>query len=83
MRTGLRSKPKDLGLGKCKGPEIYGVNQCESNFTQSDLNQEEQDGSFQSLDEWVFPDLCNDVVKNHIDTDVIVYVGDYLYRQGP
>lgn len=90
--TGLRSKPTNLGLGKlgddesksggynCTAPDVYGIKQCYTNFTQSDLSQE-QTGSFQSIDDWPFKQLADSAAEENID--VIVYVGDYLYRQGP
>ena len=83
--TGLRLKPTNLGLGKlgdppCDAPEVYGIHQCYLNFTEDDLTQE-QTGSFQGLDEWVFKDLADSAASKGID--MIVYVGDYLYRQGP
>jgi len=91
--TGLRSKPSNLGLGKlgsdssldggnnCTAPEVYGVAQCYVNFTPAEIDTGEQTGSFQGNDEWVFKNLADDASEN--DVDVIVYVGDYLYRQGP
>ena len=81
--SGLRSKPTNLGLGKlgdgdCKGNRIYGIDQRERNFTESDLT-EQQEGSFQSLSEWYFKDIGDDAAQK--DIDLAVYVGDYLYRQ--
>ncbi|KAL7532817.1 hypothetical protein ACHAWF_004252 [Thalassiosira exigua] len=89
--SGLRIKPTNLGLGKlnsknlpdgpdCTAPEIYGVHQCYTNFTESDLTQS-QTGDYQGLDEWYFKQMADSAAKE--DIDLIVYVGDYLYRQGP
>ena len=92
--TGLRLKPKNLGLGdlgsdntqnpqggaNCTAPQVYGINQCYTNFTQDDLVQP-QTGDYQGLDEWYFKEMCDSAAEE--DIDVIVYVGDYLYRQGP
>ena len=61
--TGLRLKPKNLGLGylgsdntqnpqggaNCTAPQVYGINQCYTNFTQDDLVQP-QTGDYQGLD---------------------------------
>ena len=91
--TGLRIKPTNLGLGKlgktpdnsknrfdCNGPKVYGVSQCLTNFTEADLT-EPATGSFQGLDEWYFKEIANNAAEEN--PDLIVYVGDYLYRQGP
>ena len=91
--TGLRIKPTNLGLGKlgknqtnsdnrfdCNGPKIYDVSQCLTNFTKADLT-ETATGSFQGLDEWYFKEIANNAAEEK--PDLIVYVGDYLYRQGP
>ena len=81
-----------MGLGKlgddntadggynCNGPQIYGVKQCVTNFTEADLT-EDPAGSFQGLDEWYFQEIANAAADE--DPDVVVFVGDYLYRQGP
>ena len=81
-----------MGLGKlgdddtadggydCNGPQIYGVKQCVTNFTEADLT-EKPTGSFQGLDEWYFQEVANAAADE--DPDVVVFVGDYLYRQGP
>ena len=83
--TGLRLKPTNLGLGKlgdppCNGTKVYGINQCLENFTASDLDNQSQAGSFQGLDEWHFADIASSAASKNVD--VVVYVGDYLYRQG-
>ena len=36
---------------------------------------------FQSLDQWYFKDIADSAAKE--DANVVVFVGDYLYRQGP
>ena len=92
--TGLRIKPSNLGYGKlgadsastggydCKNAgEFYGINQCFANITEADINSKEASGSFQSIDEWPFKMIADSVANE--EADVIVYVGDYLYRQGP
>lgn len=81
--SGLRVKPKDLGLGKCKssGYELYGIPQCDENFTQADLNSSEVSGDYQSLSDWPLQVLQSKAAAE--EPDVVVYVGDYLYRQGP
>jgi hypothetical protein len=83
--TGMRSKPKNLGLGalgkgNCTAPEVYGIPQCAKNFTEADLT-EQPTGSFQDTNEWIFGQLADAAASK--EPDVIVYVGDYLYRQGP
>jgi len=83
--TGLRLKPSNLGLGNlgdppCNASEIYGIHQCFLNFTKQDL-VESQTGSYQGLDEWMFKEIADSAASK--DVDVIVHVGDYLYRQGP
>jgi hypothetical protein len=85
--TGLRIKPSNLGLGNiatgeapCNSSTVYGLHQCPFNFTQEDIKQS-QTGSFQGLDEWYFKQLADDAVTK--DVDVVVHLGDYLYRQGP
>ena len=85
--TGLRIKPTNLGLGNiatgeapCNASTVYGIHQCPFNFTQQDLNQP-QTGNFQGLDEWYFKQLVDDAASK--DADVIMHLGDYLYRQGP
>ena len=89
--TGMRVKPTNLGLGKlgndnnpngvdCAAPEIYGIHQCYTNFTKEDLT-DTPEGSYQSSDEWFFKEIADNAAEE--DVDVIVYVGDYLYRQGP
>jgi hypothetical protein len=85
--TGLRIKPKNLGLGNvasgeppCNSTTIYGIHQCFLNFTKEDLTQP-QTGSFQGLDEWHFKQLVDSASSK--DIDVIIHLGDYLYRQGP
>lgn len=83
--TGLRSKPSDLGLGKCSSSPflLYDVSQCPYNFTEADLNSSKDSGEFQSLgdDSWPLKTLQDLAAQE--EADVIVYVGDYLYRQGP
>lgn len=81
--TGLRMKPDNLGLGElgknnlpdgpdCTAPEIYGIHQCKTNFTQADLNYSSMSGSYQGLDEWYFKEMCDSAANENID--VIVYV---------
>ncbi|KAL3765302.1 hypothetical protein ACHAW5_006087 [Stephanodiscus triporus] len=91
--TGLRSKPKDVGLGDCSDsplPTVYGIPQCPVNFTEADLNVQSKinnhtnpniTGDYQGNDGWFFKDLADDAATREID--LIVYVGDYIYRQGP
>jgi hypothetical protein len=88
--TGLRSKPGNVGLGECNGTKLYGINQCQRNFTEADLNVTSRvlnhtnpdiTGDYQGNDAWFFKDLANDAAGR--DVDVIVHVGDYIYRQGP
>jgi hypothetical protein len=85
--TGLRIKPYNLGLGDvvtgeppCNASTVYGIHQCYLNFTQNDLKQP-QTGNFQGLDEWYLKQLVDDAASK--DVDVVVHLGDYLYRQGP
>ena len=92
--TGMRIKPTNLGFGKlgndnspdggfdCTAPESYGIHQCYANVTKTkeDLTETPK-GSYQSLDEWFFKEVADNAANE--DVDVIVYVGDYLYRQGP
>ena len=68
------------GGHNCDGPQVYGVKQCLTNFTKKDLN-ETPTGSFQSSDEWYFKEVADAAAEE--DPDVVVFVGDYLYRQGP
>jgi Calcineurin-like phosphoesterase len=83
--TGLRVKPKDLGLGKCKAAQypLYDIEQCEVNFTQADLNASTVKGDFQSTDESSWPLRTLQTYASLEEADVVVYVGDYVYRQGP
>lgn len=85
--TGLRLKPSNLGLGDlvsgkspCNGPQVYGIHQCMFNFTKDDITQP-QTGSYQGLDEWHFKELADSAASK--DVDVVIHLGDYLYRQGP
>jgi hypothetical protein len=85
--TGLRIKPSNLGLGNvasgeypCNATTVYGIHQCYVNFTKDDL-KEPQTGSFQGLDEWYLKQIVDDAISQ--DVDVVVHLGDYLYRQGP
>jgi len=39
------------------------------------------EGSFQNLEQWYFKEIADSAAKE--DADVVVFVGDYLYRQGP
>jgi len=66
--TGLRSKPKNVGLGDCKGPKFYGIPQCEVNFTQADLNVQNLPnpnitGDFQATEAWPFKELSDQVAQ--------------------
>lgn len=83
--TGLRVKPKDLGLGKCKAAQypLYDIEQCEVNFTEADLNASSVKGDFQSTDQSSWPLRTLQTYASQEEADVIVYVGDYVYRQGP
>ena len=64
--TGLRSMPKNVGLGDCKGPKVYGIPQCEVNFfTEADLNVQNLPnpnitGDFQATEAWPFKELSDD-----------------------
>jgi hypothetical protein len=85
--TGLRIKPSNLGLGNiangeapCNSSTVYGLHQCLINFTKEGLIQE-QTGSFQGFDEWYLKELADDASTKNID--VVIHLGDSLYRQGP
>ena len=64
--TGLRSMPKNVGLGDCKGPKVYGIPQCEVNFfMEADLNVQNLPnpnitGDFQATEAWPFKELSDD-----------------------
>jgi hypothetical protein len=50
-----------MGLGDCKGPQVYGIHQCEVNFTESDLNNQNMSnpditGDYQATEAWPFKD---------------------------
>mmetsp|Transcript_55323 Transcript_55323/g.134366 ORF Transcript_55323/g.134366 Transcript_55323/m.134366 type:complete len:675 (+) Transcript_55323:147-2171(+) len=83
--TGLRIKPKNLGLGNCEDSpySVYGVKQCPFNFTEADVNLTEVDGDFQPLQNWHFDDMLKVAADQHDDLDLAIHVGDYVYRQGP
>lgn len=85
--TGLRIKPRNLGLGDvstgeepCNAPPIYGIHQCPFSFTETNLTQS-QTGNFQGFDEWHLKRLVDDASTKNVD--VVIHLGDYLYRQGP
>ena len=79
--TGLRVKPTDVGLGECSsGPQVYGVHQCPFNFSEADLNST-VDGEFQGLDDWPFRTVQS--IAAQMDPDIVLHVGDYMYRQAP
>ena len=89
--TGMRINPTNLGMGKlgddnapdgvdCTAPEVYGIYQCYTNVTE-ELLTVVPEGSYQSTDGWFFKEIADNAADE--DVDVIVYVGDYLYRQGP
>lgn len=40
-----------------------------------------QTGNFQGFDEWHLKRLVDDASTKHVD--VVIHLGDYLYRQGP
>lgn len=80
--TGLRSKPTNLGIGTClDGPVTYGIHQCLRNFTQDDIDFNAFDGHFQSLDKWPLRILMKRAVQEN--PDVLIHMGDFVYRQGP
>ena len=80
--TGLRSKPSNLGFGLCtEGPLMYGVHQCMKNITEHDIDASEFDGHFQDLSDWPLRTLMNRAVGE--DPDVLIHMGDFIYRQGP
>lgn len=98
--TGLRVKPKNLGLQQCRQQQqqqgsssgssmLYGIQQCAGggavDFTQADLDQAEVRGSFQGLDEWKLKTLVDRIAaqEEQSSPDIVVHVGDYMYRQGP
>jgi len=79
--TGLRSKPTNLGFGVClDGPLMYGTHQCMNNITKGDINSQ-FDGHFQDLSEWPLKALMSRAVEE--DPDVLIHMGDFIYRQGP
>ena len=80
--TGLRSKPVNLGFGLCiEGPLMYGVHQCMKNVTEDDIDASQFQGHFQDLSGWPLRTLMNRVVDE--DPDVLIHMGDFIYRQGP
>mmetsp|Transcript_20787 Transcript_20787/g.42434 ORF Transcript_20787/g.42434 Transcript_20787/m.42434 type:complete len:697 (+) Transcript_20787:2007-4097(+) len=80
--TGLRSKPENLGIGTClDGPLMYGIHQCLKNFTRNDVNSSEFAGHFQSLDKWPLGTLMKRAVQEK--PDILIHMGDFVYRQGP
>ena len=80
--TGLRSKPTNLGFGAClDGPLMYGVHQCTENITKGDINSSEFAGHFQDLAGWPLKELMSRAVEE--DPDVLIHMGDFIYRQGP
>lgn len=80
--TGLRSKPSNLGFGLCTdGPLMYGVHQCTKNVTKEDIDASEFEGHFQDLSDWPLRTLMSRAVDE--DPDVLIHMGDFIYRQGP
>ena len=80
--TGLRSKPVNLGFGVCaEGPLMYGVHQCMKNITKDDIDASNFEGHFQDLSDWPLRTLMNRAVDEN--PDVLIHMGDFIYRQGP
>ena len=81
--TGLRVKPKNLGINcsSATSPPLWEVPQCPENFTQDDLTGFPVQGDFQPLTNWPLKGVLDHLADQQ--PDVVVYVGDYLYRQGP
>ena len=87
--TGLRVKPSDLGLGECSSTEskLYGVSQCDKNFTQADLDRSLVSGIYQPLmgeGGWTLETLQEFAALE--DPDLVVWMGDceydWLIRRG-
>eukprot|EP00428_Durinskia_dybowskii_P014247 CAMPEP_0170212984 /NCGR_PEP_ID=MMETSP0116_2-20130129/6114_1 /TAXON_ID=400756 /ORGANISM="Durinskia baltica, Strain CSIRO CS-38" /LENGTH=555 /DNA_ID=CAMNT_0010463531 /DNA_START=116 /DNA_END=1783 /DNA_ORIENTATION=- len=75
--TGLRLKVKNLG--NCKefsDSETYGVPMCR---TYEAFNKSNVKGDVQSLDNWPLYDLFTSAAETN--PDLVVHLGDYLYRQ--
>jgi hypothetical protein len=64
------------------GPLLHDVHQCAVNFAQSDLT-ELAEGDFQDPEgDWPLQGTMNHVAANE-PIDAIIFVGDYIYCQGP
>lgn len=80
--TGLRSKPTNLGFGLCAdGPLLYGVHQCMKNITKDDIDSSQFEGHFQDLSDWPLKTLMNRAIEEA--PDILIHMGDFIYRQGP
>uniref|UniRef100_A0A7S4B6Q4 Calcineurin-like phosphoesterase domain-containing protein n=2 Tax=Chrysotila carterae TaxID=13221 RepID=A0A7S4B6Q4_CHRCT len=82
--TGLRVKPKNNGF--CQSPgstKLYDIDQCDGlpPTSRSQFNESWVDGDFQALDDWPLESLSSLAAAEA--PHAVVYVGDYLYRQGP
>jgi len=58
--------------------KLYGVKQC---IEHQEYDEDKVSGDYQSLADWSLSYVMRDATYE--DPDVVVHVGDYLYRQGP
>jgi len=77
--TGMRVKPKNLGTcAKLSHEKLYGIKQCAETVP---FDPKLVEGHYQATAEWPLESIMDRAAEE--EPDVVVHVGDYLYRQGP
>jgi len=77
--TGLRVKPKNVGTcARFSHEMLYGIRQCVETIP---FSPDLVEGSYQAVAEWPLESITDRAAEGR--PDVVIHVGDFLYRQGP